>query len=126
MLLGISLVVLIASSVVHAENICHKKPPGECEECCSHANQTNFLRAIDLACGRLVLSKENHEVAIKAEINTYIQSETGSQDVELFERSLREHCILKTGALDKTAVSMTYSECSKGCPTGKSSGKRKK
>lgn len=127
MFVWLSLILLISSSA-KAENICHKKPPGECEKCCSYANQKNFHRAIELACGRVASSQVSHEVAFKAELDTYVarsQSESGN-DVELFEAFLREHCVLKSGHLNNNPLSVTYSECSKGCPKGKSSRKIKK
>jgi len=110
--------MLIFGKPLFAENICHKKAPGECELCCQKSNELAFKEAVGTACANLK-DGIHSKAALNAEVTSYITQKTQKNepvDGQLFRSYLEQNCSQDSGQLRMASIKMSYSDCAKNCP----------
>ncbi len=112
----------------NAENICHKKPVGECEDCCQKSNEARFREAAQKSCARIKGEFNIQKAPINSEATAYTiatASRSGESDPALFKNYLLQYCSTKTGTIELAAIEMNFADCAKGCPPPKKKEKHK-
>lgn len=121
------LLFLIQFNVLFAEeNICHKMPPGKCEDCCQKLEEAAFQDFAVKSCVRLHEANSQKSTDIDTEVMTYLASSKIKNEnrANLYRSYLSTNCDFKTGKIKGLGnVKMAYAECASGCPKPK--GKKK-
>ena len=120
----IFILFFIISTQGLTKNICHEKPPLDCEKCCSITNESKFIKFVTSACKDINRqSKDSIADAILKHASSYAMESKeiifGSKTIDqhFYSEYLKELCFIPLTT--RNTIAMSFSECAKGCPKDK-------